>query len=84
MIKNINNPIPLPKEKKDRLIDLLIESKGFGLEAAKAQLFLSIESSDMAKLLALRKACIYFPNEFTNGRLKTVGIFIRYLRKTKN
>jgi hypothetical protein len=81
--KKANKPIPLPKDKKDKLLDLLIESKGFGLEAVKGQLFLSIEQTDMDKLLTLRQMCVYSPNSFTNGRLKTVGIFVRYLRKTK-
>ena len=81
--KKAQKPTPLTKEKKDQLLDLLIESKGFGLEAAKAQLFLSIEQSDIDKLLTLRQICCYSPNNFTNGRMNTTGIFIRYLRKTK-
>ncbi len=81
--KKAQKPTPLTKEKKDQLLDLLIESKGFGLEAAKAQLFLSIEQSDIDKLLTLRQICCYSPNNFTKGRMNTTGIFIRYLRKTK-
>jgi len=79
--KKAKKPTALTKEKKDKLIDLLIESKGFGLEAAKGQLFLSIESTDINKLLTLRQMCLYSPNEMTQGRLKTIGIFIRSLRK---
>ena len=81
--KKAQKPTPLSKDKKDQLLDLLIESKGFGLEAAKAQLFLSIEQSDIEKLLTLRQICYYSPNNFTKGRMNTAGIFIRYLRKTK-
>jgi len=81
--KQSKKPTPLSKDKKDRLIDLLIEAKGFGLEAAKAQLFLSIDQSDIDKLLVLRQVCCYSPNNFTKGRMKTVGIFIRHLRKTQ-
>jgi hypothetical protein len=81
--KKAQKPITLSKDKKDQLLDLLIESKGFGLETAKAQLFLSIEQSDIDKLLTLRQVCCYSPNNFTEGRMNTVGIFIRYLRKTK-
>jgi hypothetical protein len=82
-VKNAQNPKPFFKEKKDQILDLLIESKGFGLEAAKAQLFLSIEQSDMDKLQMLRQVCCYSPNDFTQGRLNTTGILIRYLRKTR-
>jgi hypothetical protein len=31
----------------------------------------------------LRQACVYAPNGDSFARLKTVGLFIRYLRKTK-
>ena len=80
--KVANNPVFLSKWKKDRLLDLLIEVKGFGLEAAKGHLFISIEQTDMARLLLLRKLQAYSPNPLTSGRLKTIGIFIRHLRKT--
>jgi hypothetical protein len=79
--KKAEKPTAFAKDKKDKLIDLLIESKGFALEAAKGQLFLSIELSDIGKLLALRQMCLYSPNNFTQGRLKTIGIFVRSLRK---
>lgn len=79
--ESAKKPKPLAKEKKDKLIDLLIESKGFGLEAAKGQLFLSIEPTDLNRLLTLRQMCLYSPNDMTQGRLKTIGIFIRSLRK---
>jgi hypothetical protein len=79
----VNNPKALGEEEKAKLIDLLIESRGFGLEAAKGQLFLSIRPTDFNKLLSLRQACLYSPNEFTKGQLKTIGIFIRSLRKQK-
>lgn len=78
------HPMPLPIAKKNELMKLLIESKGVGLEAVKGQLFLSLEQSDIPGLLELRKSCVYSPNTFSFGRLSTVGLFIRYLRKTKN
>ena len=77
----INNPKPLAKDKKDELLELLIDSKGFGLEAVKGTLFLSIEKSDIDKLLLLRQMCFYSPNKYTKGRLHTLGIFIRHLQK---
>ena len=82
-VKKARKPIPLTKDKKDQLLDLLIESKAFGLEAAKGQLLLSIEYIDIEKLLSLRQICCYSPNNFTKGRMNTTGLFIRYLRKTK-
>ena len=80
-IENAQKPKPLSKIKKDELLNALIASKGFGIEAIKAQLFLSIETSDIEKLLALRQACCYSPNKFTQERIKTIGIFIRHLKK---
>jgi len=77
------HPIPFTAAKKNELLKLLIESKGFGLEAVKGQLFLSLEQSDIPTLLELRKSCVYSPNTFSFGRLSTIGMFIRYLRKTK-
>ncbi|HET6228317.1 MAG TPA: hypothetical protein VFF27_18700 [Bacteroidia bacterium] len=76
------HPIPFTPAQKSELIKLLIESKGFGLEAVKGQLFLSLRKSDMPALLELRKSCVYSPNTFSFGRLSTVGMFIRYLRRT--
>jgi hypothetical protein len=80
---NFNHPKALPKAKKTELLDALIESKGFGLEAVEAQLFMSLKQEDIPQLLALRQACVYSPNGYSFARLKTVGLFIRYLRKTK-
>lgn len=74
-------PIILSKEKKDKLIELLIESKGFGLEAIKGTLFLSIEKEDLNKFILLRKYCFYSPNSLTYDRLNTIGIIIRYLKR---
>ena len=79
--KNINKPKALEKKKKDELIDLLMQSKGFGLEMIKAQLFLSLEQTDIDKLLKLRQVCMYSPNDYSKGRLNTIGIYVRYLRK---
>lgn len=73
--------IVLSKEKKDKLLDLLIESKGFGLEAVKGTLFLSIEKEDLNKFILLRQLNFYSPNRFTQDRLKTLEIMIRYLKR---
>jgi len=81
--KSISKPIALERKKKDELLDLLIQSKGFGLEMIKAQLFLSLEPTDIDKLLKLRQMCFYSPTDFSRGRQNTIGICVRYLRKTR-
>ena len=77
------HPVALEKPKKSELIHVLIQSKGFGLDAIKANLFLSIEPIDIPDLLKLRQSCAYSPNSFSFARLQTVGFCIRYLRKIK-
>jgi hypothetical protein len=74
-------PFQLTKDRKDHLLDLLMQSKGFGLEAVKGSLFRSIEVPDIDKLIKLRAVCYYSPNDFTKERVKTLGIMIRWLRK---
>jgi len=82
-VKKAQKPKAFTKSQKAEFLNKLIESKGFGLEAAKAQLFKSIEYSDIETLLKLRQYCWYSPNDFSNSRMNTLGICIRYLRKTK-
>ncbi len=77
----VKNSVRLTREKKDHLIELLIQAKCFGLEAVKGTLFKSIEKSDLTSLLKMRSVCYYSPNSFTLGRVKTIGIMIRWLRK---
>ena len=79
--KSLEKPKPLSKIEKDEILDLLIKSKCFGLEAIKGALFLSIQISDLDKLMELRSLNFYSPNRFTEGRGKTLGILIRYLKK---
>lgn len=80
---NTNHPKVLSTNKKNALLDVLIESKGFGIEAVKAQLLMSLNQADIPRLLALRQACVYSPNGNSFARLKTVGLCIRNIRKTK-
>ncbi|MCU0417782.1 MAG: hypothetical protein MUE33_11430 [Cytophagaceae bacterium] len=82
--KKASKPSAFTSTEKATFISLLISSKLFGFEAAKANLFLSLNNQDMEVLLQLRKLCVYTPNEFTNGRLNTLGIMIRYLKKQEN
>lgn len=79
-----SHPVALERVKKNELLRALIDSKGFGLEAVKANLFLSLDQLDMPDLLALRQSIVYSPTSFSFARLQTVGYCIRYLRKTKN
>ncbi|MDR1762228.1 MAG: hypothetical protein LBR55_07240, partial [Bacteroidales bacterium] len=74
--KSISKPVALERKKKDELLDLLIQSKGFGLEMIKAQLFLSLEPTDIDNLLKLRQMCFYSPNDFSIGRQNTIGICV--------
>lgn len=80
-IEKVKNPKRLTKEQKNKILDLLIQSKGFGLEAIKANLFLSLEKSDITKLLEIRRMCYYSPNNFTQEKLHTLQILIRYVKK---
>ena len=82
--KKANKPTQLTKDKKDKLLDLLMQSKGFGLEAVKGTLFNSIEVKDIDKLIKLRSKCFYSPNNFTSGQVNTLGIMVRWLRKQIN
>ncbi|MFL5730725.1 MAG: hypothetical protein ACJ75J_14655, partial [Cytophagaceae bacterium] len=81
--KRVNKPKPLHPDEKNQLMDLLIQSKGFGLEAVKGCFFLSLEKGDLPKLFQLRAINYYSPNEFTKGRMNTAGILIRYMKKEK-
>lgn len=83
-VEKAQKPKAFTKSQKAKFLNKLIESKGFGLEAAKAQLFKSIEPSDIDVLLKFRQYCWYSPNDFSNSRMKTLGIYIRYLRKTRD
>lgn len=79
--KRVLNPEPFTKTDKATFFKLLIESKVFGLEAAKENLFLSLDKADLDELYQLRMLCYYSPNSFTKGRINTIGIMIRYVRK---
>lgn len=79
--KALKKPKSLSTTDKDHLLDLLIESKCFGLEAIKGSLYLSVDKEDLNKLLKLRTLNFYSPNRFTKGRNKTLGILIRFLKK---
>jgi hypothetical protein len=71
----------LNPEKKKELLELLVDSKGFGLEAVKGSLFRSLAKEDEPSLLRIRCVSFYSPDKTSIGRRKTVGILIRQLRQ---
>ncbi len=75
------NPKVLPAEDKKEIFHFLFLSNGFELDMIKGQLFLSLEQSDMEKLLELRTLAYYSANQFSQARMKTLGIMIRDLKR---
>jgi hypothetical protein len=75
-----DNP-KLSAEKKKELLELLIDSKGFGLEAVKGSLFHSLSKEDEPLLLKIRCVSFYSLLDQSIARHKTVGILIRQLRQ---
>ncbi len=77
----VKNPKRISAEKKNELLNKLIEVKGFGLEVVKGTLFLSLEKSDIEKLFELRQLNYYSPNGYTKSNMKTISLLIRYLKR---
>ncbi len=77
----LKQPPVLGAAEKAELLELLIDSKGFGLEAVKGALFLSLSKQDEASLLRIRTVSFNSPNELSMPRLKTVGIMLRTIRQ---
>ncbi len=73
-------PVRLSATQKSRLMELLVDSKGFGLEAVKGSLFLSLSSGDESVLLRIRALGFVSPNEYSMSRLNTIGILVRKIR----
>lgn len=78
----LKHPKKLEPADKDELLKLLIDSKGFGLEAAKGSLFLSVNKADTEQLLSLRSSIWFSPNSYSNSRTKTVGLLMRHVGKS--
>ena len=74
-------PTTLPAEDKKELLDLLLDTKGFGLEAVKGTLFNCVGREDLELLLKMRAASWYSPNSYSQSRSKTIGILVRRIRK---
>jgi hypothetical protein len=77
----LKEPPKLGAAKKKELLGLLVESRGFGLEAAKGTLFRSLSREDEASLLQIRAVGFYSPNDLSSGRMKTIGIMVRQIRQ---
>ncbi|MDD5333461.1 MAG: HEAT repeat domain-containing protein [Rhodoferax sp.] len=77
----LRQPPVLGAAEKAELLELLIDSKGFGLEAVKGALFRSLSKQDEASLLRIRTVSLYSPNELSMARLSTVGIMVRRIRQ---
>lgn len=77
----LKQPPVLGTAEKAQLLELLIDSKGFGLEAVKGALFRSLSKQDEAALLRIRTVSLYSPNELSMARLSTVGIMLRRIRQ---
>ena len=77
----VENAERLSDEHKQRLFELLVDSKGFGLEAIKGALFASLTRLDEPKLLQIRAASMVSPNHLATARMRTIGIMLRHVRQ---
>jgi hypothetical protein len=77
----LKDPPKLTPLQKNQLLDLLVDSKGFGLEAVKGSLFKSLSKEDEPALLQIRAAGFYSPSPLSGKRLQTIGIMLRYVRQ---
>lgn len=78
----VAKPPQLIAAQKRRLLELLLDSKGFGLEAVKGALFRSLQKDDEQMLLRIRAASFVSPNAFSEGRRKTLDLMLRHLRQS--
>jgi hypothetical protein len=77
----LNENPKLSTEQKKELLELLVDSKGFGLEAVKGSLFRSLSKEDEPVLLKIRSVSFYSLLDLSVARHKTVGVLIRQLRQ---
>jgi hypothetical protein len=71
----------LSAEKKKELLELLVDSKGFGLEAVQGSLFRSLSKEDEPYLLKIRSVGFYSLLDQSVLRHKTLAVMIRQLRQ---
>lgn len=77
----LKHPPQLNTDTKTELLDLLIDSKGFGFEAVKGTLYSNLAKEDESLLLRIRTVSFYSPNSMSSARLKTIGIMVRHIRQ---
>ena len=65
------------------LLGRLEDSKGFGLEAVKGALFLSLEPDDETALLRIRQVSYFSPSAQSEARETAISILVRTLRRGK-
>jgi hypothetical protein len=71
----------LTAEQKKELLELLIDSKGFGLEAVQGSLFRSLSKDDEPYLLRIRSVGFYCLLDLSVLRHEMIGIMVRQLRQ---
>lgn len=77
----LNHPPQLNADKKAELLNLLIDSKGFGLEAVKGALYRNLSKEDEPLLLRILAVSFYSPNAMSIARQNTIGIMVRHIRQ---
>jgi hypothetical protein len=76
----LSHPKPMRADRKRELLQRLEDAKGFGLEAVKGTLFLSLEPDDETSLLRIRQVSYFSPNAQSEKRASTIGILVRTIR----
>jgi hypothetical protein len=79
--KVVETPSQLDAARKRTLLERLVDSRGFGLEAVKGSLFVSLAKQDEAELLRIRAAGFHAPNELSQGRALTLQLMVRHIRQ---
>ena len=67
-------------DRKRELLARLEDAKGFGLEAVKGTLFVSLEPDDETTLLRIRQVSYFSPNAQSEKRASTIAILVRTIR----
>ena len=81
--RTLAHPKPLNPGRKRELFGRLEDSKGFGLEAVKGALFLSLEPDDETALLRIRQVSYFSPSAQSEARETAIEILVRTVRRGK-
>jgi hypothetical protein len=76
----LSHPKPMRADRKRELLARLEDAKGFGLEAVKGTLFVSLEPDDETTLLRIRQVSYFSPNAQSEKRASTIAILVRTIR----